>query len=78
MPDDIRRISGNSLAAHLDFFRDNPPNDFSIIHNGASQDGALQFTIGKYVSGKNNFSVLIRVKTAGKTRLVHDISFVKE
>ena len=61
-----------------DFFRDNPPNDFSIIHNGASQDGALQFAIGKYVSGKNNFSVLIRVKTAGKTRLVHDISFVKE
>jgi len=61
-----------------DFFRDNPPADFSIIHTGASQDGALQFAIGKYVSGKNTFSVLVRIKTSGKTRQVHDISFVKE
>lgn len=61
-----------------DFFRDNPPSDFNIVHTGASQDGALQFAIGKYTSGKNTFSVLIRVRTAGKVRLVHDISFVKE
>ena len=61
-----------------DFFRDNPPSDFNVVHTGSSQDGALQFAIGKYASGKNTFSVLIRIRTTGKVRLVHDISFVKE
>ncbi|MFM7195570.1 MAG: DUF4783 domain-containing protein [Bacteroidota bacterium] len=61
-----------------DFFRDNPPSDFNVVHTGSSQDGALQFAIGKYTSGKSTFSVLIRIRTAGKVRLVHDISFVKE
>jgi hypothetical protein len=61
-----------------DFFRDNPPTDFSVVHTGSSQDGALQFAIGKYVSGKTTFTVLLRVRSVGKTRLIHDISFVKE
>lgn len=61
-----------------DFFRDNPPADFNVVHTGSSQDGALQFAIGKYTSGKNTFSVLIRIRATGKVRLVHDISFVKE
>ena len=61
-----------------DFFRDNPPADFNVVHTGSSQDGALQYAIGKYTSGKTTFSVLIRIRTTGKVRLVHDISFVKE
>jgi hypothetical protein len=60
-----------------DFFRDNPPSEFSIMHTGSSK-GGLQFAIGKYTSKKINYSVLMRVKETGNARLIHEISFVKE
>ncbi|MFZ9980726.1 MAG: DUF4783 domain-containing protein [Cyclobacteriaceae bacterium] len=60
-----------------DFFRDNPPSEFSIIHTGSSK-GGLQFAIGKYTSRKISYSVLMRVKETGNVRLIHEISFVKE
>lgn len=60
-----------------DFFRDNPPSDFAIMHTGSSK-GGLQFAIGKYTTGKINYSVLMRVKESGTAKLIHEISFVKE
>jgi len=60
-----------------DFFRDNPPSEFSIMHTGSSK-GGLQFAIGKYTSKKISYSVLMRVKETGNARLIHEISFVKE
>lgn len=60
-----------------DFFRNNPPSDFVIMHTGSSK-GGLQFAIGTYTSKKINYSVLIRMKDSGSTKLVHEISFVKE
>jgi len=60
-----------------DFFRDNPPSEFLIMHTGSSK-GGLQFAIGKYTSKKINYSVLMRVKETGNARLIHEISFVKE
>ena len=60
-----------------DFFRDNPPSDFAIMHTGSSK-GGLQFAIGKYTTGKINYSVLMRVKESGAAKLIHEISFVKE
>jgi Domain of unknown function (DUF4783) len=60
-----------------EFFKAHPPTEFTIVHKGASQ-GGLQFAIGKYLSNKDSYSVLIRVKEAGEARLIHEISFVKE
>jgi hypothetical protein len=63
--------------AVTEFFKAHPPTDFAIVHKGASQ-GGLQFAIGKYVSGQDTYTVMMRVKEAGKVMLIHDISFVKE
>jgi len=60
-----------------EFFKTHPPTDFTIVHKGSSQ-GGLQFAIGKYLSNKASYSVLIRVKETGEVRLIHEISFVKE
>lgn len=63
--------------AMRDFFKDNPPTDFNIIHTGSSK-GGLQFAIGKYTSKKITYSVLMRVKETGNSKLIHEISFIKE
>ncbi len=60
-----------------DFFRDNPPADFTIVHTGSSKAG-LKFAIGQYKSGKATYSVLIRMKETDKNWLIHEISFVAE
>jgi hypothetical protein len=60
-----------------DFFKRNPPTDFDIVHTGSSKSG-LKFAIGRYTSGNTHYSVLIRIKETGTTRLIHEISFVKE
>ena len=59
------------------FFRENPPTEFVIMHTGSSK-GGLQFAIGTYTSKKINYSVLIRTRDSGNARLIHEISFVKE
>jgi hypothetical protein len=60
-----------------EFFKAHPPIDFAIVHKGSSQ-GGLQFAIGKYTSGQDTYTVLVRVKESASARLVHEISFVKE
>lgn len=60
-----------------DFFKKHPVKDFSIVHTGSSK-GGLQFAIGRYLSGSDNYNVLIRVRQVGDEYLVHEISFVKE
>lgn len=60
-----------------DFFKKHPVNDFAIVHTGSSK-GGLQFAIGRYLSGSDSYSVLIRVRQVGNDYLVHEISFVKE
>lgn len=60
-----------------DFFKKHPVNDFGIIHTGSSK-GGLQFAIGRYLSGTDSYSVLMRVRQVGEEYLVHEISFVKE
>jgi hypothetical protein len=60
-----------------EFFKSHTPTDFTIVHSGASE-GGLQYVIGKYVSNKEPYTVLIRVKETNKTKLIHEISFVKE
>lgn len=60
-----------------DFFKKHTPDDFSIVHTGSSK-GGLQFAIGKYQSGADNYNVLMRVREVGKTFLIHEMSFTKE
>ena len=60
-----------------DFFKANPPADFTIMHTGSSKAG-LKFAIGQYKSGKTAYSVLIRIRENEKNWLIHEISFVRE
>lgn len=60
-----------------DFFKKHPVKEFSIVHTGSSK-GGLQFAIGRYLSGSDNYNVLMRVRQVGSDNLVHEISFVKE
>ncbi|HEV8513980.1 MAG TPA: DUF4783 domain-containing protein [Cyclobacteriaceae bacterium] len=60
-----------------DFFKKHTPNDFSIVHTGSSK-GGLQFAIGKYQSGADNYNVLMRVREVDKAFLIHEMSFTKE
>jgi hypothetical protein len=47
------------------------------VHTGSSK-GGLQFAIGRYVSNKESYNVLIRVREVEGVFLVHEINFVKE
>ena len=60
-----------------EFFKAHTPTDFNIVHKGSSQ-GGLQFAIGKYTSGADTYTVLVRVKEAGGAKMVHEISFTKD
>jgi hypothetical protein len=62
-----------------DFFKNNPPSEFTIIHQGSSK-GGQPFAIGHYKSGPNTFRIWMKIKTAGNQSLVHEISIspVKE
>jgi hypothetical protein len=60
-----------------DFFKKHPVADFNIVHTGSSPNG-LKFAIGKYQSGSDNYSVLMRVRESDKKYFVHEISFIKE
>ena len=60
-----------------DFFKKHTPSDFSIVHTGSSK-GGLQFAIGKYQSGADNYNVLMRVREVDKAFLIHEMSFTKE
>ena len=60
-----------------DFFKQHPPLEFNIIHQGSSK-GGQPFAIGQYKSGTDNYRVFMKIKTVDSQQLVHEISFVKE
>jgi hypothetical protein len=60
-----------------DFFKENPPSSFTIVHQGASK-GGLPYAIGQYLSGNNTFRVWMRIKNEGSKYLIHEISFIRE
>lgn len=60
-----------------EFFKKHPVTDFAIMHTGSSK-GGLQFAVGRYLTGSDVYTVLIRVRQVGEPYLVHEISFVKE
>jgi hypothetical protein len=60
-----------------DFFRQHPPSEFSVIHQGSSK-GGQPFAIGQYKSGDEVYRVFMKIKTANNQQLLHEISFSKE
>lgn len=76
--DDVKNYSKTQAEfVFRDFFKQNPPSEFSIVHQGSSR-GGQPFAIGQYKSGTNTYRVFMKIKTIGNAQLVHEISFVKE
>jgi hypothetical protein len=60
-----------------DFFKQHPPSEFSIIHQGSSK-GGQPFAIGQYKSGTDVYRVFMKIKVLNSNQLLHEISFSKE
>ena len=60
-----------------DFFKQHPPSEFSIIHQGSSK-GGQPFAIGQYKSGAETYRVFMKIKVVNNQQLLHEISFSKE
>ncbi len=60
-----------------DFFKQHPPTEFTIIHQGSSK-GGQPFAIGQYKSGDETYRVFMKIKSVNKQQLLHEISFSKE
>jgi len=60
-----------------DFFKQHPPSEFRIIHQGTSK-GGQNFGIGQYKSGNETYRVYMKIKGSDAQQLVHEISFAKE
>jgi hypothetical protein len=60
-----------------DFFKQHPPAEFNIIHQGSSK-GGQPFAIGQYKSATDTYRVFMKIKVVSNQQLVHEISFVKE
>jgi hypothetical protein len=60
-----------------DFFRQYPPSEFNIIHQGSSK-GGQPFAIGQYKSGDQTFRVFMKIRSVNNQQLLHEISFSKE
>lgn len=60
-----------------DFFRQHPPSEFNIIHQGSSK-GGQPFAIGQYKSNGETFRVFMKIKSVNTQQLLHEISFSKE
>lgn len=60
-----------------DFFRQHPPSEFRIIHQGSSK-GGQPFAIGQYKSNNETYRVFMKIKSVNNQQLLHEISFSKE
>jgi hypothetical protein len=60
-----------------DFFRQHPPNEVNIIHQGSSK-GGQPFAILQYKSGPETYRLFMKIKSSGNSQLLDDIRFTKE
>lgn len=60
-----------------DFFKQHPPSEFDIIHQGSSK-GGQPFAIGQYKSGGDVYRVFMKIKATTSQQLLQEISFSKE
>src|SRR6187401_3629315 len=52
-----------------DFFKQHPPAEFSIIHQGSSR-GGQPFAIGQYKSAGDTYRVFMKIKVVSNQQLV--------
>ncbi|MEM7107209.1 MAG: DUF4783 domain-containing protein [Bacteroidota bacterium] len=75
---DIQPFSKTQAEYELrDFFKNHVPDNFSIIHQGASK-GGLHFAIGQYVSKSDTFRIFFRIKGTEGKYLIHEITIDEE
>ena len=60
-----------------DFFKQHPPNEVNIIHQGKSK-GGQPFAILQYKSGADTYRLFMKVKSQGNTQYLDDIRFTRE
>jgi hypothetical protein len=60
-----------------DFFKQHPPNEVNIIHQGSSK-GGQPFAILQYKSGTEIYRLFMKIKSAGNSQFLDDIRFTKE
>ncbi len=58
------------------FFSQNPPKDFSYIHQGASQ--GLKYTIGRYTHDNGAYRVVMFIKKIEDKYLIDTLNFSQE
>ncbi len=59
-----------------DFFAQNPPDDFKIIHEGSRQNAS--FAIGNYSSGTTVFRIYFLTKKVNGNLLIHQLRIEKQ
>jgi hypothetical protein len=59
-----------------DFFKKNPPLDFSIVFKNENQNSVSTY-IGEYTSGQNSYKVFIKISQAENSFRVYGLDFVK-
>jgi hypothetical protein len=60
-----------------EFFQNNAPRTFTIIHRGSSAKGA-RYAIGTLETAQGNFRVYLYITEAGGQLLIQELSFEKE
>jgi len=60
-----------------DFFKQHPPSEVNIIHQGSSKAGQ-PFAILQYKSGDTAYRLFMKIKSQGNTQLIDDIRFTQE
>jgi hypothetical protein len=60
-----------------DFFKQHPPNEVNIIHQGSSR-GGQPFAILQYKSGTDVYRLFMKIKSIGNAQFLDDIRFTKE
>jgi hypothetical protein len=60
-----------------DFFKQHPPNEVNIIHQGKSK-GGQPFAILQYKSGNETYRLFMKIKTIGNAQFLDDIRFTRE
>ena len=64
-----------SSIALKDFFKQNPPKEFSLIHKGSSEDQSLSYSIGQYQTSEKNYRVLLRFKNSTEGTELYKMEF---
>lgn len=60
-----------------DFFKQHPPNEVNIIHQGSSK-GGQPFAILQYKSNTDVYRLFMKIKTVGNAQFLDDIRFTRE